>query len=281
MNKSKEKNNPEKKSIHSNQIPHETKEPKAKGYVKFFIKVIKSKAAEMKKIMENRFKIWRKNTFKDIKFNKVINVGFSFAKDRSRKNRKRSITVTKTVHINKIEPKEKKATSSEHRKIGLKTKNIKKIPYNKNKVIKIVPYIKNENYNNSNIKYIDNKKLDTISAVPKVNKIVNIDTIYHRDNFKSPSCEKKVFMKNTERIRSPIVYRNIRADSYKRGIFENNQKSLNVSDYKNTTYDYKKKTVENEPIITKDMLKKGVSFAIQHYQGRREVHNNLKKNKIY
>ena len=275
------------KRIESSQPIYRKKEGKKMNKIGFLRKVLKSKSEMNKGLIEKRFKGWRKYAFKDMRFNKVAKIKFKYERLRPYSNKKRSLTVTKTISINRILDNISKDIKPIQQKKDTKKTDHKKVyyPIDKNRAVRNATKLRSESNNNNNRIYnrtIIKTEINPPRAYNKINNPIIDYRKYIRDKSNTPRDIKRTVRKIPFKNHTPNhnVYR--RREAYSNKTFENKQ-NLNIvyNTYSHNACNYRQKKAFDDSKLTKEMLKKGVSIAIQHYRGRIEIHKNFNNNKIY
>ena len=131
---------------------------KTKGYVRVFRNIIKKKNDLLKKILDNRFKKWKKEAFKGAFIRKTVLIRISVSRDNIFKNRLNPNRLN-----NKSDARNNRPLSAD--------KNLK---YKKREV--------NKENNNNNIKWKNDSKIKTLETKKEKLEINPIKKIYKNEN---------------------------------------------------------------------------------------------------
>ena len=253
------------------EILNDKSNKKNKGYARVFRKIIKKKNNELKHILINRFKKWKKEAFKGMFIRKTIIVRISVSRDNILKNRKNSRNINRIKDLTENRPKSA-------------DKNLKSFDNNDNKERKI-NNIKIKN-TNENITPKSKKEIKEISDNEPIKRLYIDDKIrllFRKKNNLNPNNnlmkgKKLPYDKITKYIKSLNRQNNMdNNDQVKKN--ENKNPTPKLYTYEPSKDKIKSKygnIAINKPNITYNTL---TTPRFQKAQGNKSysnVHSNLK-----
>lgn len=195
--------------------------PTNKGYVRFFRNIIKKKDKNRKKIIENRFSKWRKESLKGLKIKKTIIVRISVSREKDLKNKYKN-----KFNIEKEKDKSKSVNKNQIKTFNKNINNTKREIMNNNIDNKINDNIGHYEVAKKIKNYQGKKDSQNINKTNyhKINntKIINNGNSKHQNKKVEINDEKPKITPKIEKNRNIYPMNNPNIQNYKPQVQENN-----------------------------------------------------------